>query len=65
MTKKENLQALADKLKKPEHYTFLIEYKPFQGWYAVPDEARCIGDDGEYLGSRYGQAEKTLRQLLA
>jgi hypothetical protein len=64
MTKTEYLQNLADSLKSDRDYEFVIEFRPFMGWFAVPDEQRWIGDRGEYLGLDWKQAEYTIRSLF-
>jgi hypothetical protein len=64
MTKREKLQAIVDEAlsKNDSLHQFWVEYRPFQGWYAVC-EPRWFGDDGEYLGANYSQAKRGLRHL--
>ncbi len=67
MTKREKLQELIDKKieENPEYYHLYVEYVPFDGWYAIPIEIRWFGDKGEYLGSNYDSAVKTINYLLS
>jgi hypothetical protein len=58
------LQNLVDSLREPEHYEFTIEFRPGQGWFAVPCDPRWFGDDGEYLGSRWQDAVRRIKSLL-
>jgi hypothetical protein len=58
------LQNLVDSLREPVNYKFTIEFRPFQGWFAVPDEPRWFGDDGEYLGARWQDAVRAIKSLL-
>lgn len=37
-----------------------VEYRPFFGWYALPDCPRYFGDDGVFLGKNYQEALKQL-----
>jgi hypothetical protein len=64
VTKREQLQAIADDAVKenPEYYNFTIEWKG--GWWAIPEEKRHFNDQGEFLGYNFKQAEKTLLFLL-
>jgi hypothetical protein len=63
-SKTEKLQTLANELRTDEQYQLWIEYRPNRGWYAVADEARWIGDEGEYLGAVYKDARKGLMSIL-
>jgi hypothetical protein len=38
-----------------------IEFRPFKGWYAQPDEARHFMDDGDYLGDNYDEAMRSIQ----
>lgn len=66
MTKQEQLQKLVDDAceKKPEYYTFHVEFRGRAGWWAIPEERRWFGDAGEYLGANFSAAKKTLFELL-
>jgi hypothetical protein len=33
-----------------------IEFVPFSGWWVKPDEARYIGDCGDWIGHNYAEA---------
>ena len=57
------LQNLADELRTDEQYNFQIQWRG-NGFWAIPDESRWIGDDGEYLGPKKFEAEISLRALL-
>lgn len=63
MTRQQYLQDLMDlKSKKyPEIGDWYIEYRPFDGWYAVPSEHRYIGDFGEFLGVNWKQSAKAIK----
>ena len=64
LSKRDNLQHLADALRTDIQYEFRIEYRPNRGWYAVASESRWVGDDGEYLGRVYEEARQSLISLL-
>ena len=40
------------------------EFRPGIGWFLVFPEPRWFYDDGEYLGSNYKEATKTIRRLF-
>lgn len=63
-SKTEKLQTLANERRTDEQYEFRIEYRPMRGWYAVADESRWIGDEGEYLGAVYKDAREGLMSIL-
>ena len=64
MTKTEKLQKIWDDNKESCHYNFQIIWRGFGGWWAIPDEIRWWGDEGEFLGRSFVEAEVTLRSLL-
>lgn len=64
-TKTEELQAYLDHLRTDHHYEFRIEYRrPGQGWFAVTDEPRHIGDDGVWLGYTVKQAKAEIKKFI-
>ena len=40
------------------------EFRPGVGWFLIFPEARWFYDDGEYLGSDYKVAIKTIKKLF-
>lgn len=64
MNRREYLQAIADATRTDDQHEFDIEFRPFNGWWAVASESRWFGDNGEYLGATWWEAEKTLRVIL-
>ena len=58
------LQNLADSLRTADQYEFYIEFRPFHGWFAVSCDLRWHGDNGEYLGACWQEADKAIRLLL-
>ena len=40
------------------------EFHPGVGWFLVFPESRWFYDDGEYLGSNYREAIKTIKKLF-
>lgn len=40
-----------------------IVFRPFQGWFAEPAEARHFDDTGDYLGWDWKEAEGCIRRL--
>lgn len=66
MTRQQYLQDLMDLKTKdhPEIGDWLIEYRPFDGWYSVPDEPRYIGDPGEFLGSDWKQSAESIKDFI-
>lgn len=66
MTKQEQLQKMVDDAcqRNSEYYTFTVEFRGAGGWWAFPDERRWVGDDGEYLGTDFSEAKKTLSIIL-
>lgn len=60
-TKTERLQALWDG--NSDLMVATIEFRPFKGWYADPDEARYFYDEGLYLGANWIAAERTIKSL--
>lgn len=65
MNKSEKLQQLCDRATRENQWDYLIEYRPFVGWYAVSLESRYFYDDGEWLGRNFEEAKKGLLSLLA
>jgi len=62
-TKVELLQAQwdeGDKLMEGE-----IVFRPFDGWYVVPDEARHFYDEGDFIGTNYQEAKAEIEWLRA
>ena len=64
ITRREYLQDLADELHTEDQFDYVIEYRPFSGWWALPEVMRYFNDEGEYLGLNWRDAEKTLRIIL-
>lgn len=64
MSRTDFLQNLADELRADDQVEFAIAYLPGIGWWGTPTESRHFGDEGEFLGENWQQAEKTLRFLL-
>jgi len=62
----ELLQAIADQAVEdnPNLYQFTIEWRTKTGFWAVPDESRWIGDNGDYLGTDLATAKKVLEENL-
>lgn len=47
-----------------EHlYEFEAEFVPLKGWFAIPDEARFVGDEGDFLGKNFEEAIAAARQI--
>lgn len=65
MTKREQLQAIADEgvNMNPDYWAFTIEWRG--GWWAIPEEPRHLNDQGEFLGYNFKQAKNKLAFLLA
>lgn len=63
-SRREFLQEVADELRLDDQYEFWIEFRGAAGWWAVASEARWFGDQGEYLGRDWRQAELTLGLIL-
>lgn len=64
MTKADYLQRVANELRENDQWDFEIVFRPGKGWYGITEEPRYWGDDGEYLGENWGEAEKALRNIL-
>jgi hypothetical protein len=64
MNKTEKLQALCQELVTDYQHEFLIEYRPFRGWYGIADEPRWFNDNGEFLGATYQEARESLMSIL-
>lgn len=62
MTHRERLQSLADESRTPDQYEFVIEWRPFRGWWANADD--YWNPQGEFLGNNHTEAAKTLRMIL-
>lgn len=60
-TKQERLQALWDSTGLL--FEAMIEFRPFNGWYAQPYEARYFNDCGDFMGSDYSHAERGIKEL--
>lgn len=41
-----------------------VEFRGFSGWYLVFPKSRWFGDDGEYLGACWQDAERYLVRLI-
>lgn len=54
------LEQLLLENREDEHGQWWVEYRPFAGWYALPDYPRYFGDDGVFLGKNYQDALKQL-----
>jgi hypothetical protein len=61
LTKTERLQAAWDK--DESRMVAAIEFRPFDGWYAVPQEPRHFGDEGEPLGRNFEIAMEFIKWL--
>ena len=55
-SKTEILQELIDSLRNDQSWDFVVEYRPFKGWFMVATESRWYGDDGDWLGDRFEDA---------
>lgn len=66
MTRQQYLQDLMDLKSKdhPEIGDWYIEYRPFDGWYSVPDDPRYIGDPGEFLGVNWKQSAESIKDFI-
>jgi len=42
---------------------FFAEYKPGNGWWAIPFESRWFNDEGEFLGQKGMDALHTLKYM--
>lgn len=65
MSRTEYLQNLLDSVLQDDHGQWFMEYRPFNGWYACPDEPRYFGDDGVFLGGTWDRAEREIKYLFA
>lgn len=54
VTKQQRLQTAWDAT--PYIMPAVIEFVPFNGWWVRPDEARHIGDEGDWIGHNYAEA---------
>jgi hypothetical protein len=61
MTRHDYLQAMIDASLSSDGYA---EFRPFAGWWLVFPDGRYFGDDGEYLGRNWREAEATLKWML-
>lgn len=59
------LEQLLLENREDEHDRWWVEYRPFAGWYAVPDYQRYFDDDGVFLGKNYQDALKQLEFFFA
>ena len=66
MNKTSYLQELLDSqtVEHPEVGDWIIEYRAFDGWYAIPDYPRYVGDPGIFLGTNWKQSKKSLRNVF-
>ncbi len=48
----------------PEIGDWYIEYRPFDGWYTVPDDPRYAGDPGEFLGVNWKQSAESIKDFI-
>ncbi len=57
-TKKEQLDLILEEARddRDELYIFEAEFIPTKGWYAIPDEHRWYGDNGDFLGKNFEEA---------
>lgn len=60
-TRAEQLQAAWDA--QPDLMAAEIEFRPFSGWWAQPNEARHFGDEGEWLGNDWRDALDHIKWL--
>jgi hypothetical protein len=67
MTKRDRLQKMVDDAveNNPDYHSFSVEFRGRAGWWAIPEDCRYFGDQGEYLGQDFKSAERTLGALLA
>lgn len=49
---------------RPEHGEWEVVYRPFLGWFAVPDLPRHQSVEGEFLGKDATEAMKAISQLF-
>jgi hypothetical protein len=64
MTRTVFLNNLLEQSLKDAHGNWFIEWRPFKGWYAVPDSCRYWGDNGEFLGENWKRAVRGIRDLF-
>lgn len=64
MNRHEYLQNLCDEIRLDYQHEFLIKFRGRGGWRAISREVRWFGDNGEYLGQNWKQAERQIRLLL-
>lgn len=64
ISKKRKLQAIIDRLIDPEIHHVTVEYRPGSGYWAVADEGRYFGDEGEWLGHDFETAAKSIPLLI-
>jgi hypothetical protein len=63
VTRTQYLQELWDTSKPSYFGSGALEYRPFKGWFIVYDEPAYLGDDGNYIGWWWREAEETIRVL--
>lgn len=61
ITKRERLQTAWER--DPLMMEVEIEFRPFKGWYAMPNEGRHFGDEGDFLGANYAEALAWIERL--
>ena len=57
-TKKEQLDKIMAEARNGRKHLYVFEAKfiPRKGWFAIPDEDRWYGDEGEFLGATFKSA---------
>lgn len=60
-TKTEHLQTLWDSI--PYLMEATIEFKGIAGWWVTPEQQRWWGDNGDYAGRNFQEAEAYIRSL--
>ena len=59
----EILTRITELIDTEEYYSFSVKQRP-DGIYLVPDEARFIGDNGEFMGKAFEQAKANIGEFV-
>ena len=60
--KMEILQSIANRIDPEKYYTYKVRKKA-DGFYLIPDEARFLGDKGEFMGDTFEQAKVNIAEF--
>lgn len=63
LTRAQYLQENLDEHLNSENGDWFVEYRPFDGWYAIPSDPRWFGDEGEFLGVNWQSALRAIKVL--